>query len=59
LRFTSVLTAEGVRISMDGLGRWMDNVFIKRLRRSLKYECVDLHAFEINSFLRAGLMKWV
>ena len=58
-RFTSVLTADEVRISIKGRGRWMDNVFIKRLRRSLKYECVDIHAFEISSFLRAGLMKWV
>ncbi len=31
---------------MDGRGRWMDNVMIERLWRSLKYECVDLHAFE-------------
>ena len=39
-RFTEVLTATEVKISMDGRGRWMDNVFIERLRRSLKYECV-------------------
>jgi putative transposase len=31
---------------MDGKGRWMDNVFIERLWRSLKYECVYLNAFE-------------
>ena len=37
---------ERIRISMDGRGRWMDNVFIERLWRSLKYECVYLHAFE-------------
>ena len=37
-RFTGVLQAAGVRISMDGRGRWMDNVFIERLWRSLKYE---------------------
>ena len=45
-RFTEVLIAAGVHISMDGRGRWMDNVFIERLWRSLKYECVYLHAFE-------------
>jgi putative transposase len=39
-RFTGVLRNTGVRISMDGRGRWMDNVFIERLWRSLKYECV-------------------
>ena len=36
--FTRVLKDAGVRISMDGRGRWMDNVFIERLWRSLKYE---------------------
>ena len=37
-----MLTEAGIRISMDGKGRWMDNVFIERLWRSLKYECVYL-----------------
>lgn len=58
-RFTEVLTAAGIRISMDGRGRWMDNVFIERLWRSLKYECVYLHAFETGSELRAGLAWWI
>ena len=58
-RFTGVLLAAGVRVSMDGRGRWMDNVFIERLWRSLKYECVYLHAFETGSELRAGLSKWI
>ena len=58
-RFTGALLAAGVRVSMDGRGRWMDNVFIKRLWRSLKYECVHLHAFETGSELRAGLSKWI
>ena len=57
--FTNVLRAANVRISMDGRGRWMDNVFIERLWRSLKYECVYLHAFETGSELRAGLSRWV
>jgi len=34
---------------MDGRGRWMVNVFVERLWRSLKYECVYLHAFETGS----------
>jgi putative transposase len=51
-RFTGVLRNTGVRISMDGRGRWMDNVFIERLWRSLKYECVYLRAFETGSELR-------
>ena len=57
--FTSVLRDAEVRISMDGRGRWMDNVFIERLWRSLKYECVYLHAFETGSELRAGLGRWI
>ena len=47
--FTGLLKGAGVRISMDGRGRWMDNVFIERLWRSLKYECVYLNAFETGS----------
>jgi putative transposase len=44
---------------MDGRNRWMDNVFIERLWRSLKYDCVYLHAFETTSELRVGLNAWV
>jgi putative transposase len=58
-RCTGVLQEAGVRISMDGRGRWMDDVFIERLWRSLKYECVYLHAFETGSELRAGPASWV
>jgi putative transposase len=58
-RFTGALQAAGVRVSMDGRGRWLDNVFIERLWRSLKYECVYLHAFETGSELRAGLARWI
>src|SRR4051812_14744338 len=57
--FTEVLKAAEVRISMDGRGRWVDNVFIERLWRSLKYECVYLHAFETGSELRAGLLRGI
>jgi putative transposase len=58
-QFTKVLRDAEIRISMDGKGRWMDNVFIERLWRSLKYECVYLHAFETGSELRGGLTQWV
>ena len=58
-RFVEVLTAAGVRVSMDGRGRWMDNVFIERLWRSVKYECVYLHAFETGGEARAGLGRWI
>ena len=42
--FTSVLVAHGVRISMDSVGSYMDNVFVERLWRSVKYEEVYLKA---------------
>ena len=44
--FTDVLRASEITISMDGKGRWLDNVFIERLWRSLKYEEVYLKAYE-------------
>jgi putative transposase len=58
-RFTEMLIEAGVRVSMDGRGRWMDNVFIERLWRSLKYECVYMNAFETGSETRAGLGRWI
>jgi putative transposase len=57
--FTNTLREAGIRISMDGRGRWMDNVFIERLWRSLKYECVFLTAFETGSEARAGIGRWI
>ena len=40
LEFADVLNAAGVRISINGRGCWMDNMFIERLWHSLKYKCV-------------------
>jgi putative transposase len=57
--FTGVLKEHGIRISMDGKGRWMDNVFIERLWRSLKYECVYLHDFENGIEARDGIARWM
>jgi len=59
LDFVQVLQNVEVRISMDGKGRWMDNVMIERLWRSLKYECVYLHAFEGGSEARKGIGEWI
>ena len=59
LAFTQVLKDAGVKISMDGKGRWMDNVFIERLWRSLKYECVYLQALETGAQARAGIGRWI
>jgi putative transposase len=58
-RFVELLKDAGVRVSMDGRGRWLDNVFIERLWRSMKYECIYLHAFETGSELRNGLSRWI
>lgn len=44
--FTNVLKNRSIKISMDGKGRWVDNVFVERLWRSVKYEHVYLHAYE-------------
>ena len=44
---------------MDGKGRWIDNVFIERLWRSLKYECVYLQAFADFREARDGIGAWV
>ncbi len=57
--FTGLLKDNGIAISMDGKGRWMDNVFIERLWRSLKYECVYLNAFETGSQARDGIGRWI
>ena len=57
--FVGTLVDAGIQVSMDGRGRWLDNVFIERLWRSLKYECVYIHAFETGTELRAGLAKWI
>ncbi len=43
---------------MDGKGRWMDNVFIERLWRTVKYECVYLHELESGSQTRTVLGDW-
>lgn len=57
--FTSVLRDNGIHISMDGRGRWLANVFIERLWRSLKYENVYLHTYETGTEARAGIGRWI
>ncbi len=56
--WTAELSAAGVQISMDGKGRWIDNVFIERLWRSVKYENVYLKAYASGSELRRGLAEY-
>jgi putative transposase len=59
LAFTGVLMAAGVRISMDGRGRWMDNVFIERLWRSLKHEDIYLKGYADGREAKAGIASWM
>ena len=56
--FTDVLLSKGVRVSMDGKGRWIDNVFIERLWRSVKYDDIYLHAYATMRELKAGLARY-
>ena len=58
-QFTDVLKDADVKISMDGKGRWIDNVFIERLWRSLKYECVYLQSFDTGTDAREGIGQWL
>ncbi len=57
--WTDQLRRSGIRISMDGKGRFLDNIFIERLWRSMKYECVYLHAWETGSQAKDGIRKWM
>jgi putative transposase len=57
--FTDRLKQEGIRISMDGKGRWRDNVFVERFWRSIKYEEVYLHAYESVSAARSGIGRYI
>jgi putative transposase len=57
--FTDVLKAHGIQISMDGKGRWMDNVFIERLWRRLKYEEVYLKAYDTVAQATQGIGDWM
>lgn len=56
--FTGVLKLHNIAISMDGKGRWMDNVFIERLWRSIKYEEVYLKAYQNVSQAKIGIIDW-
>jgi len=56
--FTEKLLSRDVRISMDGKGRWLDNVFIERLWRSVKYEDVYLKAYDSIGAARQGLRTY-
>ena len=56
--FTDILLAHGIKISMDGKGRCIDNIFVERLWRSLKYEEVYLYAYDTVLAARAGIARY-
>ena len=56
--FTSVLKTWNIRISMDGKGRFRDNIFVERLWRTLKYERIYLNVYETGSELSKDMTYW-
>ena len=54
-----MLREHGIGISMDGKGRWVDNVFVERLWRSLKYEEVYLKAYDSIAQARASIGRYL
>jgi len=57
--WTGRLESLGIAVSMDGKGRWMDNVFIERLWRSLKYEDIYLKGYVAVGELESGVTQWI
>ena len=57
-KFIKVLKRHKIRISMDGKGRALDNVYIERLWRSLKYEEIYLNCYETMEALKAGVKRY-
>jgi putative transposase len=57
--FTGLLRKNGIDISMDGKGRWRDNVFVERIWKSIKYEEVYLHAYETVQEARTSIGKYL
>jgi SAM-dependent methyltransferase len=57
--FTGLLRDHGIRISMDGLGCWRDNIFVERFWRTLKYEEVYFHAYDSVSDARASIGSYL
>lgn len=57
--FVDAVKNQGCQLSMDGRGAWRDNVFVERVWRSVKYECVYLHAYESVAQARTSIMQYV
>lgn len=59
IEFTQTLKDRHIKISMDSKGRWMDNIMVERLWRSLKYECVFLQEFNTVTDLKNTISAWI
>ena len=57
--FVGAVEDAGVKVSMDGRGRWIDNVFVERFWRSIKYEEVYLHSYASIKEARESIEKWI
>ena len=57
--FTQTLQERGIRVSMDGKGRYLDNIFVERLWRSIKYEEVYLKAYQTVAEARVGINAYL
>ena len=57
--FVSVLEEHGIQISMDGVNRALDNIFVERFWRSLKYEDIYLRDYQTMTELKAGLARYI
>jgi putative transposase len=58
LDFVALLQERNIRISMDGKGRWVDNVFVERLWKSVKYEEIYLHAYDSVAQAQQGIQRY-
>ena len=56
--FVDLIQGRGMQLSMDGKGRWVDNVFVERLWKSVKYEEVYLHAYDSVAQAKQGLERY-
>ena len=57
-RFTSVLEKNGIQISMDGVGRAIDNIYVERLWRSVKYEEIYLNDYDSMEDLKQSIKRY-
>ena len=57
--YIELLQSEGINISMDGKGRALDNIFVERFFRTLKYENIYLNEYETPKSLRRGLNQYI